>query len=100
MAHLSGAAALVAFAIGIALSARRGIALLSALVGCGAALLYFGMETFAIPLLATKLSGDPLNKAVAQLRMGVGGLWLAADLRRSPRTGAVPVAAAEFEAMS
>jgi len=165
VAHLSGAAALVAFAIGIALSTRRGIALLSALVGCCAALLYFGMETFAMPLLATQLSGDPLTEAVEQLRMGttqialfgvglvlvafasivfavrlhraglvstsaamvfaagwatilpqffggqpvrlahgllmvVGGLWLAANLRRSPRTEAVPVATAKFEAMS
>ena len=33
VAHLSGAAALVAFAIGIALSNRRGVAVLSALVG-------------------------------------------------------------------
>ena len=43
--------------------------MLSALIGTGATLLYFGMETFALPLLATRLSGDALTEAAEQLRM-------------------------------
>ena len=165
VAHLSGAAALVAFAIGIALSTRRGVTLLSALIGTGATLLYFGMETFALPLLATRLSGDALTEAAEQLRMSgpqvtvfgvglilvavaaimfavrlhragtvstaaaivfaagwatilpqffggqpvrlahgllmvAGGLWLAADLHRSPGVTAVPIATDRSEAGS